>query len=55
MHIDTFIEGLIDICSKGEVGASKNRIRKIRALVSTFKNERRCPWYVKLALYFYKR
>ena len=52
MQVDTLINELNGICNKGQVGASSNRIRKIRKLLEIFQVERHYPWYLKLALYF---
>ena len=55
MHINTFIEELESICEKGQVGASYERIRKIRNLIRIYQSEHIYPWYMKLALYFYEK
>ena len=55
MYVDTLINELDEICIKGQIGASRNRIRKIRKLVDAFRQEREYPWYMKLALWFYER
>ena len=54
MHIDTFVTELEEICSKGQIGASMERVRKIRKLLRMFKSERAYPWYVRLVLWIYE-
>ena len=55
MTIDKLIKSIENICQKGQVNASKNRIRLIRILIGIYKEERGYPWYLKVALYFYEK